>query len=84
MATDEAGGNDSSSGGGRGGPLGGILKKAVGAYVTAEETVKGTLGVVQIPKELLKEMIEQVFEAYTITVQTEIKLTPKKNQEKKT
>jgi len=66
--------------------LGGILKKAVsigaGAYVTAEDTAKRTLGVVQLPKELLREMFENLFESYTVTVNAEIKLTPKKKTDK--
>lgn len=65
--------------------LGGILKKAVsigaGAYVTAEDTAKKTLGVVQLPKELLREMVENLFESYTVTVNAEIKLSPKKKTE---
>jgi hypothetical protein len=67
--------------------LGGILKKAVslgaGAYVTAEDTAKKTLNAVQLPKELLREMVENLFESYTVTVNAEIKLTPKKKNEEK-
>lgn len=67
------------------GPLGGLLKKAVslgaGAYVKAEgtvqDTVQKTLGTVQIPKEMLKEVLENFFEAYTVQIQAEIKIVPK-------
>jgi hypothetical protein len=62
--------------------VGDLLKKAVslgaGAYVSAEESVAKTLSTVNLPKELLREMIEDLFESYTVTVTAQFELTPKK------
>ncbi len=67
--------------------LGDILKKAVtigaSAYAIGEDTLNKTLNTVQLPKEWLKDSIEKVFESYTITVNAEIKLTPKKKSQDK-
>ena len=67
------------------GKLGGLLKKAVslgaGAYLTAEDTVTKTLNTVQIPKEMLRESLENFFEAYTLHITAEVKISPKKKKE---
>lgn len=64
--------------------VGALLKKAVsmgaGAYVAAEDTVHKTLGAAQMPKEMLKEALESFLDSYTITVQAEVKFTPKKKE----
>ena len=70
----------------------GLLKKAItlgaGAYFSAEEmvnnTVSKTLNTVQIPKGVLKQLVDEFIESYTISVQAEIKVVPKnKNKEVK-
>lgn len=62
--------------------MGALLKKAVslgaGAYVTAEDTVKTTLGATQIPKEFLRDALENFFDNYTITINAQVKFAPKK------
>jgi hypothetical protein len=82
--SDEKGGGRGKRAAADGGPLGGLLKKAVslgaGAYYTAEDTVSKTLNTVQIPKELLRETIESFFESYTIQINAEVKLTPKRKK----
>jgi len=69
-----------------GSKLGGLLKKAVsigtGVYVTAEDTVSKTLNTVQIPKEMVRDVIENFFESYSITINAEVKLTPKAKRKK--
>ncbi len=65
-----------------GSKIGDLLKKAVtigaGAYVSAEDKIKGTLNAVQIPKEMIKEALESFFESYTISINAEIRLSPKR------
>ncbi len=72
----------SIAGGAAGKLMGGILKKAVslgaGAYFTAEDSVTKTLNTVQIPKDLIRDAIESFFDAYTLTINAEVKFTPKK------
>ncbi len=67
--------------------VGGIFKKAVslgaGAYVNAEDKVSKTLTQIPFPKDFLKEAIEAFFENYTLTIQAEVKMTPKRKEEKK-
>jgi hypothetical protein len=66
--------------------VGALLKKAVslgaGAYVTAEDTVSKTLGAAQIPKEMIRDALENFFETYTISINAEVKFTPKKKDKK--
>jgi hypothetical protein len=61
-----------------------LFKKAVSlgasAYVSAEEGVKQTLQTVHIPKELLREAIEDFLKEHTIVVHAEIQLKPKKGE----
>lgn len=79
---------DDDHGGAGGKKLTGILKKAVslgaGAYLTAEDTVNKTLSTIQIPKDLLRESLENLFDSYTIQVTAEIKLKPKKKTKEET
>lgn len=67
--------------------VGGLLKKAVSlgaeAYVNAEDRVSKTLTQIPLPKDFVKDAIESFFEHYTLTIQAEVKMTPKKKEEKK-
>ncbi len=62
--------------------VGGLLKKAVSlgaeAYVSAEDKVNKTLTQLPFPKDFVKDAIESFFENYTLTIQAEVKMSPKK------
>jgi hypothetical protein len=64
--------------------VGEFFKKAVslgaGAYVSAEDKVSKTLSSVQLPKDFLKEALENFLENYSIQVQADIKFVPKKKK----
>jgi 2-iminobutanoate/2-iminopropanoate deaminase len=53
-----------------------LLKKAVSlgaeAYISAEDKVNKTLSAVQLPKEFLKESLENLFENYKVQIQSEV------------
>lgn len=80
--------DDNQEGGGGSGTagkiVGGLLKKAVtlgaGAYVSAEDTLKSTLNTVHLPKEAIKEIIDNLINSYTIKINAELSFVPKKNK----
>jgi hypothetical protein len=69
--------------------VGDIFKKAVtmgaSAVERAESTVNKTLALnpANLSKEMIKEVLESFFENYTIQVNAEIKLNPRKKAEEK-
>lgn len=62
--------------------IGQILKKALSvgmdAYAVGEEKLTKTLSAVQNPKEFLKEALENLFDNYSLRVEAELKLIPKR------
>jgi hypothetical protein len=57
--------------------LNNLIRKAVGAYVAAEDTVSKTISVAQAPKEVFREALESFFENYIVNVKAEISFSPK-------
>lgn len=68
----------------------GLLKRAIeigaGAYLSAEEkvntAVRGTLNTVQIPRGVLKQLVDEFIDSYSIRINAEIKLVPKDKTDK--
>jgi 2-iminobutanoate/2-iminopropanoate deaminase len=67
--------------------IGDLLKRAVSmgteAYLSAEEKVSKTLSAVQIPKDFLKESLENFFESYKLQIQSEVSLKPVRESQTK-
>ena len=69
----------------------GILKKALSigaeAYSSAGNVVQGTLNktlnTVQMPKDVIKQALDEFIHSYTIKVNAEITIVPKNKEEEK-
>ncbi len=89
MSEDFEGSPDSkgTNSGAAGKLVGGLFKKAVTlgaeAYVKTEDKVSKTLTQIPFPKDFVKDAIESFFDNYTLNIQAEVKMSPKRKENPK-